>query len=65
MIEKARKIPLITRIVLTILLSISWILIASNFDMDIQSNWLLSTLVIVAITTIFFPVSKHGESKNK
>lgn len=63
MFDKAKKLPLLLRIVLTIILSVVWILIASYFEMDIQSNWILSTLVIAWISSMFFPFSKQSKSQ--
>lgn len=62
--DRAKKLPLFTRIILTIALSIAWIMIASNFELDIQTNWIISTLIIAWITSIFFPFSKQKKSDN-
>lgn len=62
MFEKTRKLPLLIRIVFTILLSAVWIIVAANLDIDLQSNWILSTLVIAGISSIFFPFSKQENS---
>lgn len=59
--DRAKRLPVLTRIMFTIALSIGWILIASNFDLDSQTNWILSTFVIAGISSIFFPfrIQKH------
>ncbi len=64
MFEKARKLPLLTRIILTILLSVVWIFIASNFDIKLKTNWILSTFVIAGISSIFFPFSSKKSNKD-
>tara|TARA_B100001063_G_scaffold243615_1_gene274641 strand:+ start:699 stop:896 length:198 start_codon:yes stop_codon:yes gene_type:complete len=65
MIEKARKLPLLTKIILTIILSLIWIFIASSFDLDIKSNWILSVFVIAGISSIFFPFGKKNKPSDK
>ncbi|MEO1030580.1 MAG: hypothetical protein AAFX55_04210 [Bacteroidota bacterium] len=40
---RAKKLPLFSRIILTMALSTIWIMIASNFELDIQTNWIIST----------------------
>ncbi len=65
MLEKARKLPLLTKIVFTIIFSLIWIFIASIFEMDIKSNWILSGLVIAAVSSVFVPFSKKEGSNKK
>lgn len=62
--DKAKKLPLFTRVILTIALSIVWIIITSNFNLEIQTNWIISTFVIAWISSIFFPFSKRNKSNN-
>jgi len=61
MFDKAKKLPLITRIILTILLSLIWVFIASNFNIGLRSNWILSTFVIAGISSIFFPFNSKKD----
>jgi hypothetical protein len=61
MFDKAKKLPLYLRILLTVTISIIWIFIASNLEIEIQSNWLLSTIVIAFISSIFFPFNKKSK----
>ncbi len=65
MFEKASKLPLFIRIILTIVLSIIWILMISNFDLDIKTNWIVSTIGIAGISSIFFPFRRKKESEKK
>jgi hypothetical protein len=62
MFEKTRNLPLVIRIILTLILSVGWIYLASGFDMETQTNWLISTLAIAFISSIFFPFSSKGKS---
>ncbi len=59
MIEKIRAFSTIKKTILLIISSIIWIIIASNFGLDIQTNWLLSTFVIAIIANVFFPMNKN------
>jgi ABC-type uncharacterized transport system permease subunit len=43
-------------------LSVLWIFIASNFKIDLQVNWILSTFVIAWIISIFFPMRKEKKT---
>ncbi len=63
--DRAKKLPLLTRTVLTIILSLIWILIASNIEFDSQTNWIISTLVIAWISSIFFPFRKSRKSSDQ
>lgn len=58
-IEKARNLLLVIKIVLIIVFSLIWFLIASNFDLDMKSNWMLSGLVIAVISSVFFPIKNN------
>lgn len=58
MFKKAKKLPLSFRIMLTILLSVFWVYMASQFEIDVQTNWIISTFVIAGISSLFFPISK-------
>ncbi len=59
MFDKVRSLPLPLRILLTIIVSLIWIFIASNFNIELQANWILSTLVIAGIASIFFSSKKQ------
>ena len=56
--SKAKKLPLVTRIILTIALSIIWIMVISYIGFGLQLNWIISTFVIAWIFSVFFPFSK-------
>jgi uncharacterized oligopeptide transporter (OPT) family protein len=57
-LAKTRSLPLLLRIVMTLLLSAAWIFVASKLNIDLQVNWLLSTAIIAAILSIFFPFGR-------
>ena len=54
MFEKARKLTTYLKILLTVILSAIWLLISSNFDIGIQINWIISTIFIAWISSVFF-----------
>ncbi len=54
MFKKAKKLPTYLKILLTAFFSVLWILIASNFDIKIHTNWMMSGLVIAWISSVFF-----------
>lgn len=64
MFKKARKLPLRKRILYTVILSVLWIFIASTFTIQVQTNFLLSTLVIAGISSVFFPFTTEDTSSD-
>jgi uncharacterized membrane protein (GlpM family) len=61
MLKKAKELPLFSKILYFIILSALWIFISSNLIENIQTNWIVSTLVIAWISSVFFGFNTKKE----
>tara|TARA_B100000809_G_C14871281_1_gene435638 strand:- start:179 stop:409 length:231 start_codon:yes stop_codon:yes gene_type:complete len=68
MFKKAKELPTFSKILYFIFLSALWIFISSFLIESIQTNWIVSTLMIAWISSIFFgfntKLKKEKEEKN-
>jgi len=65
MFKKAKQLPILFKVLYFIGLSAFWIFISSNLFEDIQTNWIVSTLVIAWISSIFFGFNTKSNKEEK
>lgn len=58
--KKLRTLSKSKKAIYFIVLSGIWLTIASQFNIDIQTNWILSTIVIAIIANLFYPMNKKN-----
>jgi uncharacterized membrane-anchored protein len=63
MIKKIRSLSTLIKIILFVVASLVWILIATTLSLKLQTNYLMSTIVIAIIGNIFFPMKKKENNQ--
>lgn len=68
MLKKAKELPTLSKILYFIVFSALWIFISTTLIEDIQANWIVSTLVIAWLSSVFFGFNtkfKKEKEENK